>query len=59
MENCRSWVDYATNASRRFTTIEGWRHISGSVYYAAGVGLHIFRVDPQFDPERCYDEDAF
>lgn len=45
-------------ASRRYTTMEGWRDARTSVHAAAGIGLWILAPSPQFDPEVFLDEDT-
>jgi hypothetical protein len=40
--------------SRRFTTIEGWRDMGGVVYSAAGAGLRIITIDPEFESARYF-----
>lgn len=50
-----SWTGAARRASRRFTTLEGWREIGNGVY-TAGPGVRILSIRHQFDPE-CYNDD--
>jgi hypothetical protein len=55
MDNRKSLPVYARDASRHFTTLEGWQRVRGSVYTAASVALRVVYVDPQFDPERYHE----
>jgi hypothetical protein len=56
MENRKSFVPRAVAAaSRRFTTMEGWREVQSNVYKAAGAGLRIITVDPEFDPDQHHE----
>jgi hypothetical protein len=41
--------------SRRFTTMEGWREVAGSLYYAAGHGLINISINPDIDQNRYED----
>lgn len=41
----------ARESSRRFTTIEGWKDVGQGIYTAAGAGMQILAVDPDFDLE--------
>ncbi|KAH6665357.1 major facilitator superfamily transporter [Plectosphaerella plurivora] len=56
MENRKSFLQWATYASRRFTTIEGWQEVQSNVYKAAGAGLQFITVDPEFDPEQHHED---
>lgn len=44
------------DASRRFTTMEGWREVAGNLYYVAGQGLINLAVDPSIHAARYDDE---
>ncbi|KAF7949825.1 uncharacterized protein EAE97_003334 [Botrytis byssoidea] len=46
----------ADRASRRISTMESWKDMRTSVYFAAGNGFRALSVQQQFDPER-YDND--
>ncbi|TGO65364.1 hypothetical protein BOTNAR_0079g00320 [Botryotinia narcissicola] len=46
----------AGRASRRISTMESWKDMRTSVYFAAGNGFRALSVQQQFDPER-YDND--
>jgi hypothetical protein len=56
MERHNSLPNFAKRASRRFTTIEGWKNAGGSVYNAAGAGLRVLAIDPEFDSARYFDD---
>ncbi|KAL8354688.1 hypothetical protein RB601_004206 [Gaeumannomyces tritici] len=52
-----SWMAQSRRASRRFTTMEGWRELGNNFYALNRASIRMITVDPQFDLERCHDED--
>jgi hypothetical protein len=51
MEDTSRWTTRARRASRRFTTIEGWKEVGHGVYSVAGSGLRTVMITPSFDLE--------
>ena len=47
---------YARRASRRFTTMEGWRELGNDIYTLRRVSIRMVTVDPQFDLERYHND---
>ncbi|RDW70965.1 MFS transporter-17 [Coleophoma cylindrospora] len=47
----------AGRASRRLSTMEGWRDVRTGVYSAAGNGFRALSTQQQFDPERYDNEE--
>ncbi|KAF5121895.1 Itaconate transport protein [Metarhizium anisopliae] len=47
-----------TRASRRFTTLEGWREVQGGLLVAAGSTVAAMVPNPAYDPEWPLPEDA-
>ncbi|KAJ3455789.1 hypothetical protein MRS44_017271 [Fusarium solani] len=58
MESPEPWVSTARRASRRFTTLEGWREVGQGVYAAAGSGIRTITVNPDFEPEYSFDNES-
>lgn len=54
MDTSSNWAIAARRASRRFTTIEGWREVGQGVYTAAGSGIRTITINPEFDTEPYY-----
>ena len=54
MDRSSNWATTARRASRRFTTLEGWREVGQGVYTAAGSGIRTITINPEFDTEPYY-----
>lgn len=56
-EDAKKAVD-GTRASRRFTTLEGWREVQGGLLVAAGSTVAAMVPNPAYDPEWPLPDDA-
>ena len=55
MDGRRSMTADARGASRRFTTMEGWREIGSGIYSLRRASVRMITIEPQFDLERWYN----
>lgn len=55
MHGHRSMTADARHASRRFTTMEGWRELGYGIYSLRRASVRMITVEPQFDLERWQD----
>ena len=56
MDGRRSMTADDRHASRRFTTMEGWRELGYGIYSLRRVSVRMITIEPQFDLERCHDQ---
>lgn len=55
MDGHRSMTADARHASRRFTTMEGWREIGSGICSLRRASVRMITIEPQFDLERWHD----
>ena len=55
MDGRRSMTANAGHASRRFTTLEGWREVGSGIYSLRRASVRMITIEPQFDLERWHD----
>jgi hypothetical protein len=56
MDNHQLGAIQAQRATRRLSTMDGWREIGNGLYTRGGAVVKMISVDSQFDPEKYHDD---